>query len=329
MFLASTKAPRPRLLPWAHAKSKKRDSQCREPTTATLHILQLHHCCASRKNKTLPPGRKSTARTGRKKQQQKSCWTRKDLIFKNIKTVLPSSEGAFTPKYTRCPNRLLHLSVCLCVCVWEAGKFPAGPFAISYTFSPQSRFIVCLLEGQRTRMQPKYIEALFMLAADGWSLGRDPEDPGSVRSHCLVKSDTCQNTAKLPSREIMSRTHNRCFQCIVCTLKWRVLCCKHIVVQIFVVNKTKIHLRDFEVKGLLVMFVWLRAGAGVASAVHGQLWNLCFNMLLTQPLWLPRAGRGPDCKVSLPSKSTGRPGEQAHANKRRKYSKTQARKWAG
>lgn len=72
----------------------------------------------------------------------------------------------------------------------EAGKFPAGPFAISYTFFPQSRFIVCLLEGQRTRVQPKNTEALFMLAADGSLLGRDPEDPGSGGSPCLESNQT-------------------------------------------------------------------------------------------------------------------------------------------
>lgn len=170
--------------------SQRNETVSAESQQQPLYTLQLHHCCASRKNKTLPPGRKSAARTG--KNKTKELLNREGLdLQKNINDssvcVLPSSGGVFIPNT---PDVQIICCICLCVCVREAGKFPAGPFAISYAYFPQSCFIVCLLQGQQTRMQPKYIEALFMLAADGWSLGRDPEDPGSVRSHCLESNQT-------------------------------------------------------------------------------------------------------------------------------------------
>lgn len=162
---------------------------------------RLHYCCAWRKKKTLPAGRKSTARTEKQNKRTVEHRGTSSAVAAGLRStlqkyldscndssfcVLPSRIGGriFTQD---APDVQILCCICLCFSAREAGKFPAGPFAISYTFFPQSRFIVSLLEGQRTRLQPKYTEALFMLAADGSLLGRDPEDPGS---HCLESNQT-------------------------------------------------------------------------------------------------------------------------------------------
>lgn len=53
--------------------------------------------------------------------------------------------------------------------------FSYSTFAISNAFFPQCYFVVCLLKGQRRRMQPEHTEPLFILAAAGLLQGHDPE----------------------------------------------------------------------------------------------------------------------------------------------------------
>lgn len=141
---------------------------------------------------------------------------------------------------SRCPE-----PSAVSVCVF-AGEEEGERGVISSTFFPQCCFIARLLEGQRPRVQPKFTEAAFTLAADGCRAWLS--SPTSMRQtrHLSAYGDSSASTTDI-------NNNNKQF----------LLSRKHVGPIISVFMETKSHLLPFEVKVLLVTF----AGSRLAPAL--------------------------------------------------------------